>query len=293
MRVGVQMTTKRQHFVPQAYLKGFVEVEGEAFIWAYDKRPGRRPKRDSVKAFAYLNYYYEQETESGEPALDDLEKAFAKTVDSELPSLIRRLKVSPGFTPEITEEERGKIAYFIGLMLTRVPSFRSGVREMYSQIANILISNSDGVDECLIKALESKALLIEAKAWVSLRPMLEVAMCVAQSVLQKNWQFFIASDSVSFLTSDNPVIMGGKNLTGPSDPNAELMIPLRKDLALVCTPHGLKRTEVFKHAPIETRAFNRGVARAANQKVFASYKSDSIERLVKKYSSEHQHFTIS
>ncbi|SDQ55221.1 Protein of unknown function [Pseudomonas sp. UC 17F4] len=286
------MTTKRQHFVPQAYLKGFSEVEGEPFIWAYDKREGRRRKRDSVKAFGYLDYYYEQETESGERDSDSMEKTLSRTVDNELPSLIKKLRITPGTTPNITDEEKGKLAYFIGLTLTRGPSFRDGINNLYSQIANIEISHLAQHDERLRKALSDNLTKVEAKPWVSLRPMLEVAHQVAQSILGKNWQFFQAADSVPFLTSDNPVVIGGKQIVGPCSPFAELLIPLRKDLALVCTHHGTKPIEAFKQSPIQTRHFNRGIVRAAKDRVFSCTNSDAIERLVKKYSSDHQHITI-
>lgn len=286
------MTTKRQHFVPQAYLKGFSEVEGEAFIWVYDKREGRRPKRGSVREFAHSEYYYEQETQDGSRDLDTLEKTFARTIDNELPLLIKNIKIEKLKWNELDDQDKGKLAYFIGLMLTRGPSFRDGAEEMYLQIANIIVNNSPQTDKAIIEALNSSAINLTVKPWVSLKPMLDLALQIAESTLSKNWLFYVAADNVPFITSDNPVVISGRGCIGPAHPLAELLIPLRKDLALVCTPRGLKHQQLFKQASAETKTFNRAIARAAHQRVFASIKSDGINRLVKKYTNDHQHFTV-
>lgn len=94
------------------------------------------------------------------------------------------------------------------------------------------------------------------------------------------------------MTSDNPVVIAGSLGMGPAHPHSELMMSLRKDLALVCTPRGLKRTEAFKQDASETRRFNRGIVRAARHKVFADRYSTTIDAFVKKYGNDHQEIII-
>ena len=286
------MVTVRQHFVPQAYLKGFSESTGSPFIWVYDKRSGYRPSRKSVKSVAYIDCYYSQETESGEQDIDSLEKAFAETVDNELPLIIQSLEVVPGRRVLLSDEDKGKIAYFIGLSLTRVPNFRDGINQLYSWVAKMALSEVAKDNDKISDLIDNHGLTAEAKDWVSLRPMLEMGQIISESVLSKNWQFFIPADNISFMTSDNPVVIGGRAGMGPGHPMGELMISLRKDLALVCTPRGKKAIEVFKQSPSETRRFNRGIVRAARNRVFTDHNSSTIDRFVKKYGHEQQQIII-
>lgn len=286
------MATVRQHFVPQAYLKGFTETPGSPFIWIYDKREGFGTSRKSVKSVAYEDYYYSQETETGEQDVDTLEKAFANTLDNELPKIIKNIQATPGHYLNLSEEEKGKIAYFIGISLTRTPSFRDGINQMYSWVANMALNEVARKDEKLEKMVELGIIKAEAKNWVSLRPMLEAGQIIAQSLLSKNWQFFVAAKNENFMTSDNPVVIGSSHNLGPGHPSSELMLSLRKDLALVCTPRGRKTVEVFQQSASETRKFNRGIVKAARYRVFSDHKSDVIERFVKKYNGFQQQIII-
>lgn len=286
------MATIRQHFVPQAYLRGFAENSGSPFIWVYDKRSGYRPSRKSVKSVAYIDCYYSQETETGEQDIDSLEKAFAKTIDNDLPLIIQGLKVEPGRRVSLSDEDKGKIAYFIGLSLTRVPSFRDGINQIYSWAAKMALNEVAKDNDKISDLIDNYGLTAEAKDWVSLRPMLEMGQVISESILRKNWQFFIAADSINFMTSDNPVVIGGRAGMGPGHPMAELMLSLRKDLALVCTPHGKKPMEVFKQTPSETRRFNRGIVRAAKHRVFSDSLSSTIDCFVKKYAHEQQQIVV-
>lgn len=288
----LRLATVRQHFVPQAFLKGFSESLGSPFIWVYDKRAGYRPSRKSVKSVAYEDYYYSQETETGEQDIDSLEKAFAKTIDNDLPLIIQNLKVVPGGVISLSDEDKGKIAYFIGLSLTRVPNFRDGINQVYSWAAQMALNEVAKDNNMISDLIDKEGVTAEAKAWVSLRPMLEMGKKIGESVLSKNWQFFVAAENVSFMTSDNPVVIGGSNGMGPGHPMAELMVSLRKDLALVCTPRGKTSVEVFKQSPSETRKFNRGIVRAARHRVFTDHFSSTIDSFVKKYSHEQQQIIV-
>ena len=68
---------------------------------------------------------------------------------------------------------------------------------------------------------------------------------------------------------------------------------LRKDLALVCTPkRGYPDMRTFQLNPSEARKFNRGIVRAARQRVFADYYSETLDSFVKKYSGEEQRVVV-
>lgn len=293
------MAAKRHHFVPQGFLRGFAipDETSRSFVWVYDKRPGRKPLRKSVKSIAWRSAYYAQEAEDGSEDLDTLETQLAQAVDNLLPKIIQGIEPVEGRPVSLAEDQRGHIAFFMGLSLTRVPSFREGIEQFYSQIAQRVLEIEADNDPELAEVVAKYGVKAEAKQWVSLRPMIELAQKIAESTIQKAFQFFIAPPAVPLATSDNPVIFhgGGAGLTelGPGHPGAELVMNLRSDLALVCTPkRGHPDMQVFKMTPKEARKFNRGIVRAAGMRVFVSHRSDRFDKFVKKYADQEQRIVV-
>lgn len=290
------MGIERQHFVSQGFLKGFSVHDGKTnkFIWLYRKEPRWKPRRASVKSVAWQSFYYEQETEAGVRDTDALETAFAKSVDRLAPEIIRSLDATPGSVAYLSAEHRGALAFFIGISLTRVPSFRQPVRELHTRIAQRALDSVVELDTKLRDVVDTYGVTAEAKPWVSLHPMLQAARRISQSALQKNWQFFVPPEGVILLTSDNPVVFDvarsyGIDSAGPAHPLAELVVNLRKDLALVCTPReGGPQHSVFQMTHDEVQKFNRGVVRAARLSVFAPIHSGEIDQLVKEHIGQEQ-----
>lgn len=294
------MSIERQHFVSQGFLRGFSAPDGKTnkFIWLYRKLPGTPPKRVSVKSVAWQSFYYEQETGDGTKDTDTVEARFANTIDRIAPGAIRSLVAIPGSVVSLTEENRGALAFFLGISLTRVPSFREPIRELHTRVAQKALDSVTKRDPKLRKFVEEYGVTAEAKPWVSLQPMVQQAEVIARSALVKYWQFFVPPASVLLVTSDNPVIFDvaksyGLQSAGPAHPAAELVINLRKDLALVCTPrHGGAQDAVFEMTQEEARKFNWGIVRAARRSVFAPTRSEEVEQLVKEHIGQEQTIKI-
>lgn len=290
------MSAVRQHFVPQGFLRGFAaedDAQSRGFVWVYDKQANRAPRKKSVRSIAWAPAYYAQEREDGSVDLDSLEKTLATTIDNQIPVILQGLKPEVGRSLALSEEDKGALAFFVGLSLTRVPSFRDGINDLHSSIAQVVLSREMDKDSKLAEVVEKFQVKAIAKPWVSLEPMVQLARAVATSALQKQWQFYLAPPEVALATSDNPVVFSGavaglKEL-GPAHPGAELMMNIRKDLSLVCTPKkGYQSMRVFALSPVEARKFNRGVVRAARQRVFASLYSPEFDSFVKKYAADEQ-----
>ncbi len=288
-------TTTRQHYVPQGFLRGFAapDEQSENLIWVYEKPAGRRPRKVSIRSIAWEPAYYAQEKADGGPDLDTLEKAFATNIDQPVAELIRRLRPHPGKLVEFSEEEKGLLAFFIAISLTRVPSFREPMRALHSQIAQISLDRLAEQDPKIREGIEKWGVTAEAKDWVSLTPMVTIAQQVAQSLLQKNWQFSVPGHDLLLVTSDNPALISTglqpNPFMGPAHPGTEIVMNLRSDLSLVCTPkRGYPTGMVFLQSREDTKKFNRGIVRAARRFVFASFHSTDMDKLVKKYASEHQ-----
>lgn len=293
------MNAVRHHYVPQGFLRGFA-IDGElsrSFVWVYDKGLGRNPRKKSVRSIAWAPAYYAQEREDGSTDLDTFETGLATTIDSRIPLILKGITPHVDRKVELSDDDKGALAFFLGLSLTRVPSFRDGMNDFHSQIAQIALSQEMDKDPELAAVVERYGIKAEAKPWVSLRPMVQLAEAIAASALKKNWQFFIAPRGVPLVTSDNPVVFAGKasGLTqfGPAHPDVELVMNLRKDLALVCTPlRGYESMRAFPLTPSEARKLNRGTVQAARQRVFADHFSEELDRFVKKHAGHEQRLVV-
>jgi hypothetical protein len=294
------MTSVRHHYVPQGYLRGFADENDSArsHVWVYDKQAGRTPRRKAIRSIAWAPDYYAQESEGGSDDLDTVEKNLAQTIDNRIPLILGKLNARVGRLVEMSEDDKGALSFFVGLSLTRVPSFRDGMNEFHKRVVETALSYQLEKDARLCQISEDHGIEVSVKPWVSLRPMVQIASQISLSALKKSWQFFIPPADVPFVTSDNPVVLSGvaSGLTqdyGPAHPGVELVINLRKDLALVCTPkRGYSSMSVFALTPTEARKFNRGVVRAARQRVFSSQKSDPFDAFVKKYAGEEQRIVV-
>lgn len=290
------MGIERQHFVSQGFLRGFSapDEKTDKFIWLYRKIQNVQPKRVSVKSVAWEPFYYEQETETGSRDTDTLETSLATTIDHIVPRIIRSLEATPGTAVSLSAEDRGALAFFMGISLTRVPSFRQPIREVYTRIAQRALESLAKSDSTVRAFVDEHGVTAEANPSVSLQPMVQVASTISKSVLRKTWQFFVPPGSIPLVTSDNPVIFDvakayGIQSAGPGHPLAELVANLRKDLALVCTPRkGGPRHAVFQMTEQEAMKFNRGIIRAARRSVFGPVRSQAIDQLVKHYIGEEQ-----
>ncbi len=268
-------------------------------MWVYDKTTGRTPRKKSVRSIAWAPAYYAQEHADGTEDTDTFEIHMANTVDNIIPKILSSFVPRIGECIELSGDDKGALAFFVGLSLTRVLSFRDGINDMYTQIAKIGLSHQFEADPELKSFAEKYGgVTASAKEWVSLRPMVEMAYSIATSALAKNWQFFVPPLDVPLVTSDNPVVFSGKaagleQAVGPAHPYAELVMNLRKNLALVCTPkQGYPNTNVFQLTPSEARKFNRGIVRAARRRVFADHYSEGFDAFVKKYAGKEQRIIV-
>lgn len=294
------MAIERQHFVPQGFLKGFSDPEhpGGKMIWKYEKRYDQPPRLVSTKSVAWSSFYYAQENEEGEQDTDTLETIFAQTLDNEVPKIIQGIEAKPNTKVTLSDEDIGILAYFIGLSFTRVPSFRDGINELHTQIAQRMLEVAAAHEPFIAEGLEKYGIKATAKEWVSLKPMLEAASRISESCLSKEWKFFVPHNDIKLITSDNPVHFSlpkpaGKIMAGPAHPAVEVIVNLRSDLALVCTP---PRTggnlNIYQLDKVDSRRFNTGTARAAQNQIYASQKLGGLSKLTKKYANESQSLIV-
>tara|TARA_R110001583_G_C5626887_1_gene406690 strand:- start:1016 stop:1885 length:870 start_codon:yes stop_codon:yes gene_type:complete len=279
------MAKTRHHFVPQGYLRGFAakDDDSDSMIWVYRKNKHSVSKKQSTKSVAFRDKFYAQENQDGEEDTDTLEDAFAREIDSKLPAIVKLLeeKYVPRKRVLLDEDTLGELAFIIGLSFTRVPAFRDSVRQLYQQVLDHTFELVKMNEPEMKEACEKYGIKAETKEWASLVHMFEAAQQIAMTLLEKQWFIQGSIKGTRFITSDNPVVFKG---VAPANPSSEVLFNLSKRISLVCSPtRDRKDPMCVELKAAEVRAHNGLVAWAAKDMVFSSFKSDALDRLVKKH----------
>lgn len=287
---------KNQHYVPQSYLKRFT-IDGEkSLIWSFDKESSEFNRNtSSINKVCAEDYYYYQQTETNEfdhitleDGLSEIEKIGNEIID-------KIVNVSAMPYAYISEQERGELSFYISLMLTRGPAFRDCINELHGEIVSVTFQSMlaagsfPEMPEELRKMIKNKGLenVIKTQIFssVSLRGMIEAARQISLSMLGKNWTLMISPDGHKFVTSDTPVSFVSatgmvKNL-GPGHPDAEIIFPISKRIALIVS--GRRGKEDLKFLvcdKIKTNYINQAIVNTANKYVLCSEKHEWIPRFI-------------
>lgn len=99
------MPYKSQHYIPQSYLRGFVDPNTppneEPYLWVCERECGN-PFRRSPKNLAQESYYYSFRDESGE-LQHEVEKALSALKGPGMVESLRKLAEVP--SPDMLDDE--------------------------------------------------------------------------------------------------------------------------------------------------------------------------------------------
>jgi uncharacterized protein DUF4238 len=217
-------------------------------IWVHDKRSDvARPA--AIKQVAQARNFYDEETES------------RLTRDVEVPgsAAIERLTKNRAVTPA----ERLHLAYYVGVMMKRIPARRRRSKEMIpgvladvvAEIRNELTALSDQVrddPELLAKRLTE---LDAAESKYARQPPPEVMRIIeepwptiemVQLLFQMTWRILVTGGPQHFITSDNPAFFFSGYGLGRRQ--SELSFPLASTHALHGSWQRAQSDLVFLHA---------------------------------------------
>lgn len=249
--------TKRQHYLPQFYLKGFSQ-DGE-HVYIYDKKAGDRGviRYQTTIEVAHQNHFYTYRTKKG--TKENLEDLFGQ-FEGAAAAIIEKVHEKR----EIVPEEKEKLALFVAFLYTRTPAFKARTEEMHSKagekISRMMIKMtpkeslkkffkekegkefSDAeIDDLVDFATNPKRSKIKFdfpnEYWIKI--MLKLGADIAPAFYGMDWLFLFTSQPYAFITSDNPFL-----LIPPEDydrfwgvglltPKARKVIPLRSDMCLM------------------------------------------------------------
>jgi Protein of unknown function (DUF4238) len=117
------------HFLPQRYLRNFEDTSRPGFIWVHDKRKGTI-QQGEIEHVAQSKRFYSEKVES----------TLAREVEVPGNLVIRKLTNSM----LITFEERFDLAYYVGVMLRRVPASRRRAKDLAPSVLADLIADMRG-----------------------------------------------------------------------------------------------------------------------------------------------------
>lgn len=239
---------RNQHYVPQSYLKRFT-IEGEkSLLWNYDKtRKDFMRTPSSINRVCCEDYYYYQIDEAGEVNHTKLEDEISNVerIGNNLLDKIINMHAMPYVY--LSPEEKGQLAFYISLMLTRGPGFRDVINHMHGDLAVMSLAMSCGkgiLDDApeIIKQLVNEKDLFrvvrpQVHSFVSLPFMIQGANEISRSLLSKEWYLLLSPSDSDFITSDNPVSFFSKtgliDSMGPAHKDSVVLFPVSPSLCLV------------------------------------------------------------
>lgn len=289
---------KAAHYIPQCYLKGFIDAN--RVLWVYEKF--KAPRASKPKHEGNLPDYYSH-SEDGER--DDTAEVLLGKIESRAAAVLRKL-TGPTFVPTLKQMEH--VYLFTAVMFARVPSWRRHLdtiavntyREMELRIARdkerfyevcAEVEASVGrpmktdYETFRQRVLNDNREFVQTSKAFNLHAMFVSARSAARGLIEYDYQILYAPKSEFFVTSDFPVftlqpdgprqsVMG----MGLGHPRVQVYMPLNKRACLK-----LKRN-LRSHAPTEISAghvaeLNRLTMANATMFLFASERSRRLARL--------------
>src|SRR5258706_8074926 len=220
------------HFVPQRYLRNFEDPNRPGFIWLHDRLKGTA-RLAQINHVAQTEQFYSQETE----------RVLAREVEAPANPVIRKLISGVAIVPV----ERLQFAYYIGVMLKRIPASRRRVTEMIPGVLADLVadvrqqlrslaSEVRADPEILAKRLQE---VDAAEKKFGRRPPPEVLEQVREpwpseetvkAIFGMTWRVLVSSGPQYFITTDNPAFFF--RAWGLARKESELSFPLSTTHAL-------------------------------------------------------------
>ena len=285
---------KNQHFVPRSFLRGFATDSEDSLIWGYDKKFGKSTGKRSISKICSFDYYYEQLEADGSKT-QMLEDGF-QTIETPAIEIIKNLSASQ----ELSSDEKGCLAFYIGLLLTRGPSFREGIHELHKHAVEIMLQKeyeSGRLPELpailrkdMINNDITSVIKAEILPHVSLQGMLDTANTIGQSLCNKKWDIYDIKNKQSFVTSDTPVIFGAANpannqAIGPANEESLILCPITKKILVAARPYCRTDRSGFEFMPTKdgmVETLNESMCLNAQRSVYASEQSKGLLDYVKK-----------
>jgi len=294
--------SKRHHYVPQFYLRYFVDADGLLHVYDKDNQACRSqtPGNTTVE-----NRFYGYSDSAGNYN-DDIERGLAG-LESKAKHVFDRWQQS-GARPE--SDEILLMSQFLALMHCRVPRTINAAKELMVisgfEVAKIAAERRDLLEEFFAsqqakgrpaidtdKFLESlknaeSRFTIEANPKIALAESLSTARTVAELLASMNWCLCRAPGGWEFITSDGPLCVLAKTAdakillgAGFGLPSAEVHFPISPSYCLRLENRQMQRRAAVSSNFVDE--LNRRTAANAERYVISSRGAAKIKALTAEF----------
>ncbi|MFH2144830.1 MAG: DUF4238 domain-containing protein [Candidatus Omnitrophota bacterium] len=308
------MVKKKHHYIPVFYLKGFTDTASGSCLWVYNKN-GEKIFASTPKGIAYENDYFSfidksggKDSESFENWIAGVENATSRTINKICSRDI------------LTIEEKKSFAIFVAMMLLRTPNSRKNIEDMYAQMRkqqSIHLASNRKAFESMIERYQQKTgqnisvdieelrksiinfdehFTITVETLASLQMIIPLMQDLASVFWRMKWVFLKTKGDHKFLTGDNPLSYGTPNLIYPvglGHVDIQVTLPLSKEIAAFGSWQLREDCKYVQASNQDVKGINRNTVISAHRFVFASKKSETLKRLVKKYQNTAPKISIS
>lgn len=184
------MQDRRNHYIPQFYLKGFldhnVEPPREPSLWILDKKKGELRQKGTKKA-ARIYGYYDLKLITGE-ITTAVETFFSKQIENPAALILRKIL---NYEP-INDDERFQFSEFIYYSLVRVPNFLNYMSWFHKNSAQLKLERTS----VLSTEVMMREVRIGEEGMTTLELMIEMSRIFVPMIYDMNWQFFKAPEII-------------------------------------------------------------------------------------------------
>jgi hypothetical protein len=298
------MVKRRHHYLPQFYLKGFIDPDNSPHIWVYDKE-GEDIIKSTARDIAVEKHYFSFIDVQGKRDSETLENMIAK-IEKDTADVVKKIL---SYKP-ITTDEKALFAIFISYMMIRPPNYRKNIENAFAESTKIMMqfmASNKKVFKASIKRFEKNtntkigmpirklrnSILDDSQYEIKTNPEVSLEMSfshldkLAEIFFNMKWAFLTADEKIKFLTGDNPLHYFDptyrKSLLGVGLINENIIVtlPISQNLAAIGTWKG--KDGYFQANTQMIKNINRSTVVAALRFVFASKKSEILKKFVKKY----------
>ncbi|MFH0888615.1 MAG: DUF4238 domain-containing protein [Planctomycetota bacterium] len=306
--------TKRQHTIPQFYLKNFCIPDKNKritdAIWVFHRQ--RKPFRANLINVAVQKEFYTVKDKEDRPNRD-LETILAR-IESGAFNVIKKILRNP---VRLSNQEKTDLAYFLLYLFLRTPDMRENINVFIKDVikkatlmvasdktlfentikkAKIDVGNKPGEVENLRQFALSKKYNISVNNIPHLRAMVTLGqdMSLVNKIARMNFSYLATLDEHPFITSDNPFVLFNPKLQnspygyGIAQKDIEITIPLCPSICLMLTWY--KKPSVIPLPPENVKIFNNRTLMWANECIYSSTDSEFIKDNIKPYFNISENF---
>lgn len=231
--------TKKQHYVPRFYLKGFCINGTEDQLFLYDKESMKFTKTNIMNV-AHENFFYDI---TEEQIIEKTLSLFESRFNIALKKVIEKESLD-----ELTNEDKDVLAKFIAVQYLRTKEVRVDLKQTAEAVLNLVgKSNIPNFKEGDVEVVESSL------TGVHLKIIFESFNYFSELFKDKKWILNVNNSSTPYWTSDNPCAVHNdlepepfRSNLGIDSKGFQLYFPLSSKLLLVLIDKKMKVSDLSK-----------------------------------------------